>query len=83
MHDEVANTFANMAAEGNEELEDELNALLEEDANAEAEAMSERAAQGAKEDAAKAVPYSPNLRYHEKIKLLDRDGKPIGYSTDL
>ena len=51
------------------------------EAKVEAEAMSERAAEGAKEDAAKAVPFTPALRYHEKIKLLDRDGKPIGYPT--
>ena len=46
------------------------------EAKVEAEAMSERASQGAKEDAAEAVPFAPELKY--KIKLLDRDGKPIG-----
>ena len=30
-HEEIGNTFANMAQEGNDELEDELNDLLEDD----------------------------------------------------
>ena len=39
MHDEIGNTFANMAQEGNEELEDELNDLIEADREAEVAAQ--------------------------------------------
>lgn len=37
MHDEIGDTFANMAMEGNDELEDELNDLINAESNAEAE----------------------------------------------